>query len=314
MRKEKQLLIMILLFVALGIRGQHQKVTLNFTSTPVSQVLRTISKQTGLDFVYSNSQLESMGDITIKATKEPIGEVLKRMSASTGFTFKFDKSTIIVQQDNKKTDVKIDGYVVGVVTDADGNPLPGVTVKFMENNYGTTTSSDGRYHLNARGVSKGSISFSFIGMKNKVVAYKGQSHINVVMDEDSHLIDNVVVTGYGTYNRGQYVGAVSQVKAEDIKIANESSIDQMLQGVIPGVSVVNTTGKVGGTPKIRIRGTSTILGNQEPLWVVDGVIQTNPPQYQTTQAHCRATWTRCCRPQVTPSRGLTLPTSKPSPC
>lgn len=276
MRKEKQLLIMILLFVALGIRGQHQKVTLNFTSTPVSQVLRTISKQTGLDFVYSNSQLESMGDITIKATKEPIGEVLKRMSASTGFTFKFDKNTIIVQQDNKKTDVKIDGYVVGVVTDADGNPLPGVTVKFMENNYGTTTSSDGRYHLNARGVSKGSISFSFIGMKNKVVAYKGQSIINVVMDEDSHLIDDVVVTGYGTYNRGQYVGAVSQVKAEDIKIANESSIDQMLQGVIPGVSVVNTTGKVGGTPKIRIRGTSTILGNQEPLWVVDGVIQTNP--------------------------------------
>ena len=60
------------------------------------------------------------------------------------------------------------------------------------------------------------------------------------------------------------------------KIDNESSIDQMLQGVIPGVSVVNTTGKVGGTPKIRIRGTSTILGNQEPLWVVDGVIQTNP--------------------------------------
>ena len=151
MRKEKQLLIMILLFVALGIRGQHQKVTLNFTSTPVSQVLRTISKQTGLDFVYSNSQLESMGDITIKATKEPIGEVLKRMSASTGFTFKFDKNTIIVQQDNKKTDVKIDGYVVGVVTDADGNPLPGVTVKFMENNYGTTTSSDGRYHLNEIG-------------------------------------------------------------------------------------------------------------------------------------------------------------------
>ena len=110
MRKEKQLLIMILLFVALGIRGQHQKVTLNFTSTPVSQVLRTISKQTGLDFVYSNSQLESMGDITIKATKEPIGEVLKRMSASTGFTFKFDKNTIIVQQDNKKTDVKIDVF------------------------------------------------------------------------------------------------------------------------------------------------------------------------------------------------------------
>ena len=164
MRREKQLLIALLMFVALGIRAQHQKVNLNFTSTPVSQVLRAISKQTGLDFVYSNSQLESMGDITIKASNEPVGEVLKRMLSSTGFTFKFDKNTIIVQQDKKRSDSKIDGYVVGVVTDANGNPLPGVTIKFMENNYGTTTSSDGTYHLNARGVSKGSICYSFIGM------------------------------------------------------------------------------------------------------------------------------------------------------
>ena len=168
------------------------------------------------------------------------------------------------------------GFLVGTVTDENGEPLIGVSIKFKDNNYGTTTSSDGSYHLPTAKVSSGTIVFSYLGMQTKEVTFNGQQKLNVVMTEDAKTTDEVVVTGYGTYNRGQYVGAVNQVKASDVLIANESSIDQMLQGVIPGMSVVNVTGKVGGTPKIRIRGTSTLLGNQEPLWVVDGVIQTNP--------------------------------------
>ena len=168
------------------------------------------------------------------------------------------------------------GFLVGTVTDENGEPLIGVSIKFKDNNYGTTTSSDGSFHLPTSKVSSGTIVFSYLGMQTKEVTFNGQQKLNVVMTEDAKTTDEVVVTGYGTYNRGQYVGAVNQVKGSDVLVANEASIDQMLQGVIPGMSVVNVTGKVGGTPKIRIRGTSTLLGNQEPLWVVDGVIQTNP--------------------------------------
>lgn len=177
-------------------------------------------------------------------------------------------------QNVQKDDTK--NLLTGIVTDENGDPLVGVSVKFKENNVGTITSSDGSFQLNVKGIEKGTIAFSYVGMKTREVVFNGQKHIKVVLSEDALLFDDVVVTGYATINRSQYVGAINQIKADDIKIANESSIDQMLQGVVPGMSVINTTGKVGGTPKIRIRGTSTLLGNQEPLWVVDNVIQTNP--------------------------------------
>ena len=183
---------------------------------------------------------------------------------------------MMAQRNQSKGVEPQEGYLVGTVTDEKGEPLIGVSIKFKDNNYGTTTSSDGSFHLPTAKVSSGTIVFSYLGMQTKELKYTGQSKVNIVLAEDAKTTDEVVVTGYGTYNRGQYVGAVSQVKGSDVLVANESSIDQMLQGVIPGMSVVNVTGKVGGTPKIRIRGTSTLLGNQEPLWVVDGVIQTNP--------------------------------------
>lgn len=183
---------------------------------------------------------------------------------------------MMAQRNQSKGVEPQEGFLVGTVTDEKGEPLIGVSIKFKDNNYGTTTSSDGSYHLPTAKVSSGTIVFSYLGMQTKELKYTGQSKVNIVMAEDAKTTDEVVVTGYGSYNRGRYVGAVNQVKGSDVLVANESSIDQMLQGVIPGMSVVNVTGKVGGTPKIRIRGTSTLLGNQEPLWVVDGVIQTNP--------------------------------------
>ena len=169
-----------------------------------------------------------------------------------------------------------DGHLIGKVLDRNGVPLPGVAVMVKGTNVGTMTNSVGNYDLYLNGHESGTIVFSCLGYAIQEITYSGQMHMNVTLQDDAQLINEVVVTGYGNYNRSEYVGAVTQIKADEILIPGEATIDQMLQGVIPGMSVINTTGKVGGTPKIRIRGTSTILGNQEPLWVVDGVIQTNP--------------------------------------
>lgn len=175
-----------------------------------------------------------------------------------------------VQQDMKA------GHVYGKVEDRNGVALPGVTIQVKGTKIMAVTNAVGNYEIDMQGIKSGTIVFSYVGMTTQEINYRGQISLNVILQDDATLLDDVVVTGYGTYNRGQYVGAVNQVKAEDVLVAGENSIDQMLQGVIPGMSVMNITGKVGGTPKIRIRGTSTLLGNQEPLWVVDGVIQTNP--------------------------------------
>ena len=108
------------------------------------------------------------------------------------------------------------------------------------------------------------------------VAYTGQENINVILKESAETMDEVVVTGYQTLRKSDVVGSVSTVKASDIMMPVYTSIDQMLQGRVAGMMVMNTSSRVGTSPKIRIRGTSTILGNQDPLWVVDGVIQPDP--------------------------------------
>ncbi|MFR5658543.1 MAG: TonB-dependent receptor plug domain-containing protein [Butyricimonas faecihominis] len=94
--------------------------------------------------------------------------------------------------------------------------------------------------------------------------------LSVVLREKMNELEDVVVTGYQQIDRRHLTAAVTTVKMSDIDVPGVNRIDQMLEGRIPGMTFMQNSGQVGATPKLRIRGTSSILGNQEPLWVVDG--------------------------------------------
>lgn len=113
------------------------------------------------------------------------------------------------------------------------------------------------------------LEFSFIGMKSQILLYKGKE-LRVTMEENSYELDavNIVETGYQTIDRRHLTSAVTSVRAEDILIPGMTSIDQALEGRIPDLMLLNTSGTVGATPRIRVRGTSTIIGNRNPLWVL----------------------------------------------
>ena len=96
-------------------------------------------------------------------------------------------------------------------------------------------------------------------MVTQEIVYAGKDTINVVMKEDVETLDDVVVTGYMTVDKGSYVGAVTTVRVDQIKIAGETSIDQMLQGAVPGMLVRMSSGQVGAAPKIRVRGTCPVI-------------------------------------------------------
>ncbi|HAH73946.1 MAG TPA: SusC/RagA family TonB-linked outer membrane protein, partial [Butyricimonas virosa] len=118
--------------------------------------------------------------------------------------------------------------------------------------------------------------FSFVGMKTQELVFKkGQKPLTVVMEEDSENIEEIVVTGYQQIEKRNLTSSVVTVKTSELQTIGASSIEQMLQGVVPGLSVVNTSASPGAAPKIRIRGTATISGNADPLWVLDGVILEN---------------------------------------
>lgn len=170
----------------------------------------------------------------------------------------------------------------GIVTDNTQEPLLGATVRVRGTKIATTTDINGKFSLTMPAMEPGKAYFleiSYLGMEKKVVRFRDSNTMRIAMvaDKSSQLDEvEVVETGYGRLPRKDMVGAFTTVKADDIMMPAYQTIDQMLQGKIAGLMVVNSSTRVGAAPKLTIRGKSTILGNTDPLWVVDGVIQEDP--------------------------------------
>jgi TonB-linked SusC/RagA family outer membrane protein len=159
--------------------------------------------------------------------------------------------------------------VNGTVTDATGIPLIGVNVIVVSTSSGTVTDVDGNYSLT---VSEGaSLRFSYLGYETRTVAVGSQSQVDVTLREGANTFDEVVVIGYGTQEKRKVTSAISSVDGEELEFLPVAGLDQALQGQAPGVQVTKNTGAPGGGVSIRIRGTSSILSGQEPLYIIDGV-------------------------------------------
>ena len=162
--------------------------------------------------------------------------------------------------------------VQGIVTDENGNSMPGASIIVVGTSRGTTSSASGEYSIRAK---EGDVlEFQFLGYeKQQVKVQKATSRINVKMVPDRKLqMDEVVVIGYGTVKKTDMTGSVANVKMSDIKDVPVLSVDQALQGRIAGADIMSTTGEPGATTSIRIRGTRSISASNEPLIVVDGVM------------------------------------------
>jgi len=159
--------------------------------------------------------------------------------------------------------------VAGTVTSEDGAPLPGVNIVQKGTSNGVVADFDGNYEINMTNGSQ-TLVYSYIGFSSKEVSIAGQSVVNVVLAEDAQSLDEVVVTGYGSQRRSDLTGSVASVKGNDISITPVPTFDVALQGRAAGVSVVNTSSEPGGGSTIRIRGSNSISGNNEPLIVLDG--------------------------------------------
>ncbi|MDC1105147.1 SusC/RagA family TonB-linked outer membrane protein [Prolixibacteraceae bacterium] len=161
--------------------------------------------------------------------------------------------------------------VVGTVSDSKGQPIPGATVIIKGTTNGAATDFDGKFSItysDANAV----LSVSYIGMKNQEIAIKGEKSFNIVLKSDAEELDEVIITGYQKVDRKLFAGAAAKVQMDDVKLASEADISKSLEGRVAGVTVQNVSSTFGAAPKIRVRGASSIYGNQKPLWVVDGVV------------------------------------------
>lgn len=166
--------------------------------------------------------------------------------------------------------------IAGTVRDEQKLPLAGVTICIKGTNLGTTTNEAGKYKLKIVELDTFTLLFSFIGMKTQEIEYKGKDTINVVLKEIAQELEEVVSTGYERINLRKSTSSIQSIKAKDILCPGLSSIDQMLEGYIPGLIFMQNSGQIGVTPRLSIRGSSTILGSREPVWVINGIVQENP--------------------------------------
>lgn len=161
--------------------------------------------------------------------------------------------------------------VSGKILEASGLPLPGVTIMVEGTKKGVISDFDGNFSISAKKGDK--LNMSFIGMKTQILTVGNAPVINVTMAEDLESLDAVVITGYQNVDRELFTGASQTIKAVDIKLDAVPDITRGLEGRAAGVSVQNVTGTFGSAPRITIRGSSSILGDTKPIWIVDGAIQ-----------------------------------------
>jgi len=162
---------------------------------------------------------------------------------------------------------RISGKVIDL---EDGSPLAGVSVQNQRSRRGTVTNITGSYSIEAR--IGDSIRFSYAGKLTKTVAWTGQPSLNIELTKSEGALGEVVITGFQNIDKKKFAGAAVSLKADEIKLNGVPDVSRMLEGRVAGVSIQNVSGTFGTAPKIRIRGATSINGDNKPLWVVDGVV------------------------------------------
>lgn len=246
-------------------------VTVRLKQASIRELFVEIKKQVQVNFMYSNNAVEGLQKKDYDFTDASLDKILSHCLAGSGLTYEIadDNRTVIIRrrQDEGKT-------ATGKVVDREGEPLAGVSVKQEGASQATVTGIDGSFRLplaETRDGKQPRLTVSFIGMKTQHLTWKGRP-LNIYLEDDSQNLDEVVVTGYQVINKRALTSAVTTVKAEDIIRPDYTSIDQMLEGQVTDLMFMSNSGEAGVAPKIRIRGTSSIIGNREPLWVVDGIV------------------------------------------
>ena len=274
------LLFCSMMTLSAGVRGQHIKMSLDMKGVTLEEVIWTLEKKSDITFFYNVSDVSKVTNVSAVFKDASLEAILDMLLKGTNLYYEIQNRVVVIKSGQPMSvQDSLKGVTVkGVVKDSRGGMLPGVTVVLKGTTTGVATGISGDFVITIPKRDSVTLLFSFVGMKTKEVKWRGQTELTVVLEEDMNEMEEVVITGYQVIDRRKSTSAVSSVKMEDIMIPGVSTLDKMLEGQIPDLMVMTNSGESGVAPKIRIRGTSTLIGNREPLWVIDGVIVQDPVQ------------------------------------
>ena len=287
--KISALLSIVMVFSSFANSYSQVEISIDVENQPIIKVLDEIESETNLRFIFGSEIYDFQKVISLSVNKAKLNEVIrlifenrlsydltknvvllkKSLEQQSINNSVQTKSEVIVTKTNQEDIVQI--IVEGNVTDSKGNPLPGASVIESGTDNGTTTDFDGNFSLTVDEENP-TLEVSFIGFIAQNIVASSDSSLNIMLTEDIAGLDEIVLTGYGSQNRRDITSSISVLDLDGVSEKANVDLGQLLQARSAGVRVVQNSGKPGGSPQIFIRGISSLSGNTQPLYVIDGVV------------------------------------------
>jgi TonB-linked SusC/RagA family outer membrane protein len=251
--------------------SQETFFTLEYTNHSVKEVIRSIEQRSEYIFFYLDNAVDLDRRVSVKVDNERVENILNQLFSGTNNRYYVSGRQIII---SKKAalpplpNLPQGRIVSGVVRDAIG-PVIGANIIIKGTTIGVVTDVRGEFTFS--NVPENTVlQISFIGYLTQEVRPSGDGRLNILLREDTEMIEEVVVVGYGTLQKKDLTGSIAQVQASSLQNLASPRVDQALTGKLAGVQVLSVTGEPGAAPTIRIRGVGSISAGTEPLYVVDG--------------------------------------------
>jgi len=244
------------------VKIEHDKIV------SVDEVFEIIINQTKYSFLYPTDLFKDAPKVKLKKGVISVNDLLQQTLPENKFNITLGLQNRILIK--KNAEIKnVQQSITGKVTDSSGDPLPGTTIRIKGTNKGVEANFDGNYSIEVE-LNKILI-FSYVGKKSREITIGNETTIDVILEDDDESLQEVVIIGYGSQKRKDITGSVSKV--DMVGVANQApiNIDEALVGRAPGVFVLPANGTPGSSAAIRIRGTTSVVGNNEPLYIIDGV-------------------------------------------
>lgn len=251
-----------------------QRLTLKGKSVTVEKIFREIRKQTGYNVLIGNNQKRTAQYISADFNNAPLTAVLDKVVEGTNLVYHIADRNIIIREKSRTLAEEIQSLFVqtdvwGKITDEKGRPMSGVSIMNAATGNFVQSRVDGSYAIRAE---IGQVlKFSFVGFLSKQVTVSRLTVYNVLLEPANSSLEQVVVVGYGSMKRKDLTGSVESVNMAEVRDVPFATIDQALTGKAAGVQVVQADGSPGGVAKIRIRGGTSLLGGNDPLYLIDGI-------------------------------------------
>lgn len=266
------------LLLAGNLAVNAQKVTFNGEQVSLKQAFEQIESVSKYKIAYNTAQLDVNRKVTLNQKDTDVLQGLDQLLAGTGCTYKVNENYIVITSQQTGAVKKVHG----VVKDVNGEPIIGANVVVKGNpSNGTITDLNGNFDLSV--TSNTTLQVSYIGYNTQELFVGKKTDFNIVLKEDTELLDEVVVVGYGTMKKKDLTGAVASVKMDDAPVGTVSTISHALAGKAAGLQVNTISAQPGSGSTFRIRGAASVNAGNDPLIIIDGfpVSPTDDSKIQT---------------------------------